>query len=117
MLEELGRKFADARDEIDNARESAETTYFNEDIEVARQAVKETIGVTFSNPILLSLFWGGLHLFPLSLSLFVICVFVYVSNCCCCFLFLGGGVCLCALCVRVVVCLYTYVCVCACFSV
>lgn len=39
----INEKFAEAREEIDFAREDAETVYFNESAEVARSAVAEVL--------------------------------------------------------------------------
>jgi hypothetical protein len=42
-IERFNALFAEARDEIEYAREDAETTYFNESVETAKKAVDEAL--------------------------------------------------------------------------
>ena len=43
-VDEINRKFAEAREEIESAMDSKETVYFNEEATVARDAAGEVIG-------------------------------------------------------------------------
>eukprot|EP01098_Paradermamoeba_levis_P010773 TRINITY_DN4541_c0_g1_i1.p1 TRINITY_DN4541_c0_g1~~TRINITY_DN4541_c0_g1_i1.p1 ORF type:complete len:171 (-),score=47.17 TRINITY_DN4541_c0_g1_i1:26-499(-) len=42
-LEELGNMFAEARDDLETAKENAETIYFHEELDVAKQSVAKTL--------------------------------------------------------------------------
>lgn len=42
-MDEINLKFAEAREEIESAMESKETVYFDEEAEIARVAVRETV--------------------------------------------------------------------------
>ncbi|GAB2223827.1 hypothetical protein Droror1_Dr00004569 [Drosera rotundifolia] len=42
-VDEINLKFAEAREEIESAMESKETVYFDEEAEIARVAVRETV--------------------------------------------------------------------------
>jgi hypothetical protein len=48
-VDRINELFAEAREEIENAKEDAETVYFNESAEEAKAAVEEVLGA-----------WGGL---------------------------------------------------------
>ncbi|CAG9460705.1 unnamed protein product [Pedinophyceae sp. YPF-701] len=43
MIDEINDKFVEARDEIEFAQEDAETTYFNESCEAAREITQEAL--------------------------------------------------------------------------
>ena len=43
-VDEVNRKFAEAREEIESAMDSKETVYFNEEASVARDAANEALG-------------------------------------------------------------------------
>lgn len=49
QVDRINELFAEAREEIENAKEDAETVYFNESAEAAKAAVEEVLGA-----------WGGL---------------------------------------------------------
>ena len=46
QIDAINDKFVEARDEIDYAKEDAETTYFDESYAAAQQATKEVRGMS-----------------------------------------------------------------------